>query len=84
MNSTAIIALYAIRFGIPAAKELASLFAKPEPTDADWNKVWSLSDKSYDDYLNEAAARLDTVGITPGEPSVNDPNMPIAVIPPVA
>lgn len=58
MNSTAIIALYAIRFGIPAAKELALLFAKPEPTAEDWNKVWTLSDKSFEDYVGDAAARL--------------------------
>lgn len=58
MNNTAVIALYAIHYGIEAAKQLVPLFQKDSPTIDDWNAVFALSSKSPDDYIAEARARL--------------------------
>ena len=54
MNTALIvtIAQYAIKYGIPAAQELIKLFKKADPTVEDWEKVFDLSKKSYEDYVN--------------------------------
>lgn len=46
-----IIASALIKYGPAAAKALYEIFTKPAPTDADWNKVFDLAEKSYEDYV---------------------------------
>lgn len=48
----ALIISYTIKFGIPAGQALVKLFRTPNPTDADWDAMFALSQKSYDDYIN--------------------------------
>lgn len=51
MNRTEIIIQYAIRYGLPAARALIELFSIAEPTVADWEKLFAISEKSYEDYV---------------------------------
>jgi hypothetical protein len=50
-----IIAKYGTEF---AYKLWGNIKTNKEPTEADWQELIALSNKSYTDYLNEAQARL--------------------------
>lgn len=68
MTETAIIALYAIKYGVEAAAELQQVFTKDNPTQDDWGRVWAKSSKDPDTLIKEAAARLG-VPVPPGSVS---------------
>ena len=40
-----------IRYGPSLAREIQLLFTKKEVTQEDWDKVFSLAEKSYDSYV---------------------------------
>ena len=40
-----------IKYGPSLARELMLLFSKKEITNEDWNKIFELSEKSYNDYV---------------------------------
>lgn len=55
MNQTAIIvAQLLLQHGPAMAKAFQELFTKPNPTQEDWNRVWSLAEESLDKIMNEA------------------------------
>ena len=39
-----------LKYGPGAARALATLFSKPEPTLADWEVVFKVTEKTYEDY----------------------------------
>lgn len=45
-----IIALALVKYGPAVARALVELFSKQTVTAADWDKVFALADKSYEDY----------------------------------
>ena len=49
----------AFRYGPDAARAVKALFTKADPTDADWENVFSHAQKSYDDYIAAARADID-------------------------
>ena len=52
MNATALLIAEALlKYGPGLARGLAELFAKPAPTLEDWEKVFALADKRYEDYV---------------------------------
>lgn len=53
MNTALLIAEALIKYGPTLARGLAELFAKPAPTLEDWEKVFKLAEKSYDDYVKK-------------------------------
>ena len=54
MNSAALIIAEALlKFGPALARGLMELFAKPEPTAADWEKIFQLAEKSYEEYTKK-------------------------------
>jgi len=59
--STALIIEFAIKFGIPAARELVKLLTVENPTIEQWEKVFAPAEKSYDDYIAAAKAKLTPV-----------------------
>lgn len=40
-----------LKYGPTVAREIILLFQKPAPTMEDWNKVFDLAEKSYDEYV---------------------------------
>ncbi len=50
----------AFRYGPDAARAAKTLFTKPDPTDEDWENVFSHAKKSYDQYVADARAELGT------------------------
>ena len=51
MNTAILIAQALLKYGPAVARGIAELFEKPNPTLADWEKVFVLAEKSYDDYV---------------------------------
>ena len=52
MSATALLIAQAlIKYGPAAARAIAALFKKDEPTMEDWEKVFAIAEKSYDDYV---------------------------------
>ena len=51
MSTAEIIAMCLVKYGPSAARALVALFQKAEPTVQDWEAVFSLCEKSYDDYV---------------------------------
>lgn len=51
MNATEIIALALVKYGTTLARALVAIFSIEKPTAADWEKVFDLAEKSYDDYV---------------------------------
>jgi hypothetical protein len=51
METAIIIAQALIKYGPEVARQLAILFGQKEVTLADWEKVFVLAEKSYDDYV---------------------------------
>lgn len=51
MNLAAIAEIlgFITKYGVPAFKELLSILKKPEPTEADWEKLFALTEKDFDD-----------------------------------
>jgi hypothetical protein len=39
-----------VKYGPATARAMAAIFAKPDPTVADWENVFAPAEKSYDDY----------------------------------
>jgi hypothetical protein len=58
MNTAIIIAELLLRYGPDVAQKFQAIFATQAPTQAQWDEVWALSRKSFDDYRNEARAEL--------------------------
>jgi len=50
-----LIATALIKYGPPLAKALYDLFQTKEPTPAQWNALFALAEKNYDDYVKPAA-----------------------------
>jgi hypothetical protein len=40
-----------LRYGPSLARAVQQIFQKQNPTQADWDAVFALADKSYDDYI---------------------------------
>jgi hypothetical protein len=40
-----------LRYGPGMARAVQQLFTKTNPTQADWDAVFALAEKSYDDYI---------------------------------
>jgi hypothetical protein len=52
MNPTVIIIAEALmKYGPSVARALVEIFKKDDPTAEDWEKVFALAEKSYDDYV---------------------------------
>lgn len=53
MNPTAIILIGEIllKYGPIVAQQWQKIFSKEKPTDADWEAIWALTYKSYDQYV---------------------------------
>lgn len=47
----ALIAQYALEYGLPAARKLVELFRTPAPTWDQWDDIFALSEKPFDDYV---------------------------------
>jgi hypothetical protein len=58
MNTAIIIAELLLRYGPDVAQKFQTIFATQSPTQAQWDEVWALSKKSFDDYRNEARREL--------------------------
>lgn len=41
-----------LKYGPDVAREIAVIFSNPSPSLADWEKVFSIADKSYDSYIS--------------------------------
>ena len=69
MSPSWLIALQLItRYGIPAAHQIwATAKNSNEPTDADWERLKAIAQKSYQEYIDEAIARA-TGGSGDGQP----------------
>jgi hypothetical protein len=50
----ALIAQFAIQFGIPAGRALVALFSIKDPTPADWEKVFLLAEQSYKEQVPDS------------------------------
>ena len=46
-----IIALALVKYGPDLARALVEILTKPNPTKADWEKVFALADKPYEAYV---------------------------------
>ena len=54
MNTTAILIVQSlIKYGPEVARAIAAIFQKSDPTPAEWEAVFKLAEKSYDDYVKE-------------------------------
>ena len=53
MTMIEIIAAALIKYGPQVARALYDIFTKPAPTAEDWNKVFDMAEKSYDDYVTQ-------------------------------
>ena len=51
METAIIIAQVLIKYGPEVARQLARLFGQKEITLEEWEKVFALAEKSYDDYV---------------------------------
>lgn len=51
-----IIALALVKYGPAMARALMELFSKPTVTLADWDKVFALAEKSYEDYTKSTTS----------------------------
>jgi hypothetical protein len=49
------IAQYALRYGPDAAKALKDIFTSKDPTEAQWDALWSKSQTPYADFVSGAA-----------------------------
>lgn len=49
--ATLLIAEALIKYGPALAKALIAIFKKDNPTEADWNALFAVAEKSYDDYV---------------------------------
>ena len=58
MNTAIIIAELLLRYGPDVAQKFQTIFATQSPTQAQWDEVWALSRKTFDQYRNEARAEL--------------------------
>lgn len=58
MSTAIIIAELLLRYGPEVASKMQAIFATQTPTQAQWDEVWALSRKTFDDYRNEARAEL--------------------------
>lgn len=47
---TEIIALALVKYGPQMARALYEIFSKPTPTKEDWDKVFAMAEKPYEDY----------------------------------
>jgi hypothetical protein len=41
-----------LKYGPAVARAVKALFEKADPTSADWEAVFALSEKPYEDYIN--------------------------------
>jgi hypothetical protein len=55
METAIIIGQALIKYGPEVARQLVALFGQKEVTLTDWEKVFSLAEKSYDDYVKPNA-----------------------------
>ena len=52
MNPIVILVLQSlIKYGPDLAREIVALFSVENPTQEQWNKIFDLADKSYEDYV---------------------------------
>ena len=51
LETAVTIAGFVIKYGVPAFIRLIEICKKPDPTIEDWLAVFSITKKSYDDYL---------------------------------
>ena len=58
MNTAIIIAELLLRYGPEVAQKFQAIFATQTPTQAQWDEVWALSRKSFDQYRNEARSEI--------------------------
>lgn len=64
--TVALIASALVKYGPAVARQLAGLFSKQSVTLEDWEQVFALAEKSYDDYVKSPAS----VGPIPPPPSL--------------
>lgn len=50
-----IIAMALVKYGPGLARELVAIFQNPAPTMDDWNKIFTLAEKPYEDYVKPIA-----------------------------
>lgn len=56
MNPTTLLIIEAfLRYGPSTARAIAGLFQKESPTIEDWEKLFSTTEKSYEDYVAPVA-----------------------------
>jgi len=58
METTILIAQLLLKYGPGVAAGVAALFEKKEVTLDDWQKVFAMAEKSYDDYVGPNAETL--------------------------
>jgi hypothetical protein len=51
MSTETIIAMALVKYGPVLAKALLDILTAKEPTTAQWDSVFALAEKSYDDYV---------------------------------
>lgn len=52
METALIIAQFMITYGVPATRKLIELLRTPNPTWEQWDAVFALSEKPFDEYVN--------------------------------
>lgn len=59
MNPVVLMILqFAIQYGPAAAQAVQAILGNPNPSQADWDKLWAVAtSKSYDAYIAAAAAK---------------------------
>lgn len=50
-TTTELIIQALLRYGPDVAKAIYALFTNPAPTQADWDALWVIAQKSYDSYV---------------------------------
>lgn len=53
MSIAEIVALALVKYGPALARSLMDILSKPTPTPADWEAVFKLAEKSYEDYVRK-------------------------------
>lgn len=53
MSIVEIIALALVKYGPQVARAIYDIFNKPSPTQEDWDKVFAMAEKSYEDYVKK-------------------------------
>lgn len=69
MSNAEIIAMALVKYGPTLARELVNLFQVENPSIDDWNKLFALADKSYDDYVKPVETSSGTPVPAPSAPS---------------